>query len=615
VARKCGRGRGSWNNPLTPSVADARGRGVSDLSRVLEPTVSGLQTEGSGGPAPEPYGYGRGRRNGQVMVLFGTSSEGMPLPETIPQWAPGTRYDDFWLTVLNGSAASAEEAGFALTWRSWREGDTEATLLREMEAHDGMVLFSPRAEQDPLIKTLAELGVPVVLAAGRHADPRYPCVACDNAGGTAQSVRHLHRLGHTKIGFLGDSFTSFSLRERLRGYEAAMAEAGLQIDPAWVFRGARIDIPGRAEELLRGPNRPSAWACFDDGAAAILMEQAALLGVSVPRDVAVVGFDDVDIALQTIPHLTTVRMPSTDMASLAVNLLACAVHGIPPAVGRWQVELPVTLVIRESCGEAPPLEIPVDAETARPRTVREELEWRTRQLAAMNQEMKELLHAASHDLRSPLITVQGFVTSLRRKYAEVLDARGVHYLERIRESVGHMETLIGSLLTLSRAHNQPLEMKRVSVRAIIQRVVGDLDGAITEKKARVQVRAGGRLPVVMADETALYRVFLNLIGNALKYLGDRAAPLITVYCRSTLEEYEFTVQDNGIGIAPEHHEEIFQPFRRLEAVKTEGVGIGLAIVKRIVLRHGGRIWVDSQRGDGAAFRFTLPRGEAGGTEQ
>ena len=119
------------------------------------------------------------------------------------------------------------------------------------------------------------------------------------------------------------------------------------------------------------------------------------------------------------------------------------------------------------------------------------------------------------------------------------------------------------------------------------------------------------MPTVLADEVALYQVFLNLISNALKYLGDQPAPMISVSSQTLPEECEFTVRDNGVGIAPEHHEEVFQVFRRLNQTEAEGAGIGLSTVKRIVLRHGGRIWVDSQAGRGAAVRFTLPRREAG----
>lgn len=117
------------------------------------------------------------------------------------------------------------------------------------------------------------------------------------------------------------------------------------------------------------------------------------------------------------------------------------------------------------------------------------------------------------------------------------------------------------------------------------------------------------MPTVLADEMALYQVFLNLIGNALKYLGDQRAPLVSITHQLRPEEHEFAVQDNGVGIAPEHHDEVFQAFRRLGQVETEGAGIGLTTVKRIILRHGGRIWVDSQKGQGATFRFTLPRRE------
>jgi signal transduction histidine kinase len=454
---------------------------------------------------------------------------------------------------------------------------------------------------------LADLGIPAVLAWARHPDPRYPSVNCDNGGGVTQAVHHLSRLGHTRIGYLSGSPIIAAFGERRQAYYSAMASAGLDVDPRWVAECGQDYDEANTRAVISGllgrADRPSALICFNDNTALLVIERAREMGLRVPDDLAVVGFDDVEEALQVIPHLTTVRQPIRDIASLSFHLLACCIEGQQPSTGSWQVEVPVTLVIRESCGAAPSPGASPDSEG--PHSVRQELEWRMRQLAAVNQEMQELLHAASHDLRSPLITIQGFVSTLERKYHDRLDEQGRHYLDRIGRSVESMEGLIGSLLTLSRAHTRPLDSQPVSLHEVVERVRVDLQGIITEKQAHLRLKR--RLPTVFADENALYQVFLNLIGNALKYMGDQPAPLITIGHHAWPEEHEFTVQDNGIGIAPEHHEEVFQAFRRVAAVPVEGAGIGLAIVKRIILRHGGRIWVDSQPGQGAAFRFTLPR--------
>ncbi|MGD0113637.1 MAG: substrate-binding domain-containing protein [Armatimonadota bacterium] len=579
------------------------------MSPILESSQGVLHPKESGDPVvqPLPIGFGRGRRSNQIVILHSPTPTGEAIPELIPPWVPGTAYNDFWLALLSGFAVSAGETGFDFVWRGWRQGESSAEVAQDLPAYDGIIFVSPRDQQRPLVDMLADLQIPTVLAWARHSDPRYPFVTCNNSDGVAQAVRHLVRLGHTRIGYLGGSPTIVASHERCQAYHAAISSAGLAIEPQWVVGCEPPEIGAIAADLLGRPDRPSAWVCFDDSTAVSVIEQAWELGLRVPDDVAVVGFDDVEEALQVIPHLTTVRQPVSDVAGLSVHLVARCIEGQQPPTGSWQAELPVTLVVRESCGAAPAIDIPAGADATGPQTLRQELEWRMRQLAAMNQEMKELLHAASHDLRSPLITIQGFASTLERRYSDLLGDRGRSYLHRIGRSVESMQGLIDSLLTLSRVHSRPLNPQHIPVRAIIERVVADLESVIAEKHARISIKR--RLPTVLADETALYQVFLNLISNALKYLGYQPTPLISINHRAWPEEHEFSVQDNGIGIAPEYHEEIFQPFRRLHTVEAEGVGIGLAIVKRIILRHGGRIWVDSQRGEGSAFRFTLPRRE------
>lgn len=562
---------------------------------------------------PLPIGFGRGRRTNQVLILYCTSYTGQVIPDSIPQLVPGGTYHDFGISALNGFASVAEDTGFDFIWHAGWQGGSDTEITPEFGKCDGVIFLTPRTPRQTLaVEAMAEAGIPVVLAYARHPDLRYPSVACDNAEGVTQLVHHLHRLGHTRIGCLNDGIlgATFAGGERGQAYQATMSEVGLVVEPEWVVncKAAPAEITAAVAGLLSRPGCPKAWVCFSDDAARILVDRATSLGLQVPRDLAVVGFDDDEIALQGVPHLTTVRHPTTEIARVAFHLMACCIEGAQPTTGKWQVRLPATLVIRESCGAAPPLDLPSGAEDGDPHTLRQELEWRMRQLAAMNQEMKETLHATSHDLRSPLITIQGYSNVLLRKCGETLDDRGRDYLQRIGHNVESMAKLIDSLLALSRVHNQPLDIRSLAVRPVVERAVADLQAAIAEKHARVIIRR--RLPTVFADETSLYRVFLNLLSNALKYLGDQPAPLISVYCRVGPEDYEFTVEDNGIGISLKHQEEIFQPFRRVGALNVEGVGIGLAIVKRIILRHGGRVWVDSQEDSGSAFRFTLPSGGA-----
>jgi len=506
------------------------------------------------------------------------------------------------------------QAGFDLVWRFWRVGEPPEEVIASLTSCDAVIIPAPYDEHLPAVTMLLETGVPVVLAYSRLADPRVCWVACDNRGGVMQAVRHLTRLGHRRIGYVGGPRNIGDFREREQGYFDGMANAGLSVNPEWVaVTGIERDHPesrAAAAHVLRSNDRPTAVVCAEDPLAFAAMEEAWDLDLRVPEDIAVIGFDDIPDVFEVIPHLTSIRQPTLEIANHACYLAACCIAGEQPVFNAWQLDLPTTLVVRESCGGARSFQIDLSDGTgpeAGHQSMRQELEWRMRQLTAMNQEMQELLYVASHDLRAPLVTIQGFASSLQRKYGSALDDRGQQYLQRIGHSVDNMRELIDSLLTLSRAHNRPLDLKPVRVRNVVTRAVSDLKAMVTESGARVRVPR--RMPTAVADEVALYQVFLNLLSNALRYLGEQPAPLISISHQAYPTEYEFTVQDNGVGIAPEHHEEVFQAFRRLGQVESEGAGIGLSTVKRIILRHGGRVWVDSQRGQGASFRFTLPRRE------
>jgi signal transduction histidine kinase len=172
-----------------------------------------------------------------------------------------------------------------------------------------------------------------------------------------------------------------------------------------------------------------------------------------------------------------------------------------------------------------------------------------------------------------------------------------------------MTHLIEDALSVSRSHKRPLNLTHFSTIDLVNCVLADLEGLIAKAKARIITDP--KLPAVNADREALHRLFLNLISNALKYVGNRPQPEVRIGCTARPDDYEFFVQDNGIGIPQEYHQRIFQLFWRAPDANAPGAGVGLSTVKAVVLRHGGRIWVESQPGDGATFRFTIPRKEAG----
>jgi signal transduction histidine kinase len=302
------------------------------------------------------------------------------------------------------------------------------------------------------------------------------------------------------------------------------------------------------------------------------------------------------------------HLPLVEIANQAIYLAACGVTGQPPQTGSWQVELPATLVVRESCGAVPPL-YPGEPEalTTTQRLGRKELAQNLHQLVETTAAMREMVSTASHDLRSPLVSIIGFADSIQSHYGNLLDERVRDRIERIRLNAEHMDGMISKLLNVSVSYSQPLNREKIHVRNIVSAVLRDLDQRLTH--TNVHVVLPEELPTIFADGVALRQLFTNLIANAIKYMGKQPHPEIRIGYTESPEAHEFSVQDNGSGISPEHHGTIFQLFRRGPNVESEGYGIGLATARTIVLRHGGRIWVESREGEGATFKFVLPRHE------
>lgn len=220
-----------------------------------------------------------------------------------------------------------------------------------------------------------------------------------------------------------------------------------------------------------------------------------------------------------------------------------------------------------------------------------------------NKELQQFAYVASHDLQEPLRMVSSYVQLLQKKYKGQLGADADEYIEFASDGARRMSVLINDLLAYSRLGSQAKEFIRVDCENIFRNSVQNLQSAIEESGAAI-TRAP--LPHVMGDDVQLERLFQNLIGNALKYRG-KEAPRIHVSAEMKQGEWIFSVRDNGIGIAPKDFDRVFVIFQRLHARhEYSGTGIGLAVCKKIVERHGGRIWVESEPGKGATFYFTMP---------
>lgn len=232
------------------------------------------------------------------------------------------------------------------------------------------------------------------------------------------------------------------------------------------------------------------------------------------------------------------------------------------------------------------------------------VEQRTAELQAANKELDQFTYVASHDLQEPLRKQMMFSDVLKDEMGDNLSVDAARAVRAIVSGAERMQSLVRSLLALSRARNRELEFSETPLEFAVKDALSSLAMRIEETETTVEL---GTLPMVMGDPVLLTQLFQNLIGNAIRYTANLRPPLIKIYAGHGNGRLEIAVQDNGIGIAPEAHEAIFEPFKRLHGrAEYPGTGIGLSICRSIVDRHGGEIRVSSTPGNGSTFWITLP---------
>lgn len=230
------------------------------------------------------------------------------------------------------------------------------------------------------------------------------------------------------------------------------------------------------------------------------------------------------------------------------------------------------------------------------------LEAQAAELHRSNDELLQFAYVASHDLQEPLRMVASFAELLDERSRAHLDEKGLKYLGYVTEGARRMQQLVRDLLTYSRLGTQARPLAPVDLSRLTARLTDDLRLLISTSGATVSV---GALPTVLGDEAQLGQVLQNLMTNAIKFHGD-APPRVSISAERTGDLWAITVEDNGIGIDMKYHDRVFEMFQRLHGRgQFEGSGIGLAIVRRIVLRHGGSVWFESTLGVGTRFHFTL----------
>jgi PAS domain S-box-containing protein len=225
------------------------------------------------------------------------------------------------------------------------------------------------------------------------------------------------------------------------------------------------------------------------------------------------------------------------------------------------------------------------------------------ELARSNLDLEQFAYVASHDLQEPLRAVAGYVGLLERRYAEQLDSKGLQYINGAVEGAERMQRIINDLLAFSRVGTERARCEPVDLNCLLDRALESLCVSIRDTGATI---TRDPLPALSVDGAQMTQLFQNLIGNALKFRAERP-PEIHVGASREATGWRLSVRDNGIGIHPQYRDRIFLIFQRLHTRREyPGTGIGLAICKRIVERHGGEIWVESQPGEGSEFCFTLP---------
>ena len=248
------------------------------------------------------------------------------------------------------------------------------------------------------------------------------------------------------------------------------------------------------------------------------------------------------------------------------------------------------------------------------RKLNDELASRVAELAGANQvlersniELKQFAYIASHDLQSPLRSISGFVQLLNMEYGSKLDELATDWIRRTVQAVEQMQTLVRDLLAYSSVDSRSRPFVQTSFVDVFNDVLALLESSIHDSTGQV---TRGDLPTVMGDRSQLVQLMQNLIGNGLKYHGDKP-PHVHVSAERNGNEWTLSVRDNGIGIDTKHYDRIFEIFKRLHDQKEyPGTGIGLAVCRRVVERHNGRIWLESEPGHGSVFHFTIPEGTA-----
>ena len=239
------------------------------------------------------------------------------------------------------------------------------------------------------------------------------------------------------------------------------------------------------------------------------------------------------------------------------------------------------------------------------RKLNENLRQQAKELTLSNAELEQFAYVASHDLQEPLRMITGFLNLIEKRYSDIIDNKGKQYIYYAVDGAKRMRQIIYDLLDFSRVGRTEDKLEKVNLQSIVTDIIKLYRNQIEEQHAGITFN---NLPTLQTLKAPIRQVFQNLIANGLKYQASDNKPVMSIYCKEFDNQWLFSVQDNGIGINPEHFDKIFIIFQRLHnREKYEGTGLGLAVTKKIIENLGGKIWVESEEGKGSIFNFTLPK--------
>jgi signal transduction histidine kinase len=484
-------------------------------------------------------------------------------------------------------------AGAALTWQQWRvqSKNIESTLLEEAHAYSEALTTFRSLYTSEVVETVRSQGIRVT----HDYDPQLgeiplPATLSINLGNSIGEMGSevQSRLyspypfpWREKEGGLRDDFSKSAWAALTRDpdtpfyrFETVNGRSTLRYATADVMRSSCIDCHNQHDDTPKDD-----WTAGD---------VRGVLEVMLPVDRS-----------QSRAHSGVQQS-----IFLLVILGVAALSGLAIVIGRLRRNSAnLERRVQERTAELTQTNQQLSSEISERTTVEEHRETLIDQLETKNAELEQFTYAVSHDLKSPLITISGFVGTL-----EGTADRGD--LDTLKEDVGriqkaavHMQALLDEVLELSRIGRLANTVEDVDLKHVVEDVIALCAGQIEASQVAVDVADG--LPLVRADPIRMRQVFQNLIGNAVAHMGVQPNPRINIGVRRDNEETVCYVADNGIGISPEYHEKVFDLFEKLRA-ESPGTGIGLALVKRIVVAHNARVWVESEgAGKGSTFCFTV----------